>query len=59
MRLSSRHCNIRKEEKEPGLFVIILQDTSTNGTFVGGEKVGKGNEVELTNGAEIFLLREQ
>lgn len=59
IRLSSKHCNITKVEKEPGLFSIVLQDTSTNGTFVGGEKVGKGNSVELTNGAEIFLLREQ
>jgi E3 ubiquitin-protein ligase CHFR len=36
--------------------VIELEDLSTNGTFVNGTKVGKGNRQALRNGDEISLL---
>ncbi len=34
---------------------IFLMDTSSNGTFVNGEKVGKGNKQVLNNNDEIAL----
>lgn len=34
----------------------MLEDTSVNGTYVGGVLVGKGNKVILKNGDEITLV---
>ncbi|GAA5970663.1 hypothetical protein JCM11641_007392 [Rhodosporidiobolus odoratus] len=35
--------------------LVRLYDTSTNGTFVGGNKVGKGNVTILENGVSILF----
>lgn len=35
-----------------------LTDTSTNGTFLGDHKIGKGNDIIVKNGDEIFLLHK-
>ena len=35
---------------------VMLYDMSTNGTFVDGHEVGKGNEVELQAGSMITFL---
>lgn len=37
---------------------VILEDNSTNGTFVNGDKIGKGNCKIIRNGDEIHLLKE-
>ena len=34
---------------------VFLYDTSSNGTFVNGEKVGKGNKQVLNNNDEVAL----
>ncbi|KAJ1965885.1 serine/threonine protein kinase [Dipsacomyces acuminosporus] len=38
---------------------VYLEDTSTNGTYVNGKKVGKNASVELQDGDEIQLVRYQ
>lgn len=46
-----------KKINADGEMKIIVEDLSSNGTFVNGELVGKGKHVELKNGDEIMLLR--
>ncbi len=38
-------------------YKITLTDMSMNGTFVNGEKIGKGKKRVLTNGDKICLVR--
>lgn len=33
----------------------MVQDTSTNGTFIDGERIGKGNTKELKVGQQLGL----
>jgi pSer/pThr/pTyr-binding forkhead associated (FHA) protein len=49
IRLSGKHCIIMKKEQVDGSLIVIVEDTSTNGTFVNGEKV--------SNCGIIFLIR--
>lgn len=49
---SSLHFKIIRDPKQN---IVYLQDFSTNGTFVNGEKVGKNNQHVLENNAEIAL----
>ncbi|XP_062571619.1 serine/threonine-protein kinase Chk2-like [Saccostrea cucullata] len=51
---SKVHFKLTKQQTSAGVFVF-LEDTSSNGTFVNGEKVGKGNKQVLTNNDEIAL----
>ena len=37
---------------------VRLKDLSTNGTFLGDHLVGKGNEVLIKTGDEIFILHK-
>lgn len=36
----------------------MLEDLSTNGTFINGEKVGKGKKQALKNNCEISISRK-
>ncbi|MEE4247160.1 MAG: FHA domain-containing protein [Kangiellaceae bacterium] len=61
VRTSNFHCALHisgGSESESG-FTVELEDTSSNGTFVNGEKVGRGNRRTLASGDEITLLRHQ
>ncbi|XP_013386116.1 serine/threonine-protein kinase Chk2 [Lingula anatina] len=51
---SSIHFKIFRQQTSTGVF-IFLEDTSSNGTFVNGSKVGKGNKQVLSNNDEIAL----
>lgn len=51
---SKVHFKLIKQTTSTGEFVF-LEDTSSNGTFVNGEKVGKGNKQALMNNDEIAL----
>ncbi|KAJ2233097.1 serine/threonine protein kinase [Coemansia sp. RSA 1286] len=72
--ISNRHCLIYRVEGENvfgshdgsssgsehgGVGKVYLEDTSTNGTFVNGQRVGKDASVELRDGDEIQLVRYQ
>ncbi|OWF56645.1 Serine/threonine-protein kinase Chk2 [Mizuhopecten yessoensis] len=46
--------NILNQKTSTGVH-IFLEDTSGNGTFINGEKVGKGNKQVLANNDEVSL----
>jgi hypothetical protein len=54
-KISGRHAKIFLSEEEDGEGVVRLEDLSTNGTFVRGVKIGKGNVTILTPGDEIIF----
>lgn len=35
---------------------MLLEDLSTNGTYVNAKKVGKGNRVVLPHASEVMLI---
>ena len=43
-----------QEKKNNSVFVFI-EDFSSNGTFLNGEKIGKGNKSVMKNNDEIAL----
>ncbi|XP_064620238.1 serine/threonine-protein kinase Chk2-like [Lineus longissimus] len=51
---SKVHFQLTREKTSTGVYVF-LEDLSSNGTFVNGEKVGKGNKQVLNNNDEIAL----
>ncbi|KAI9501901.1 kinase-like domain-containing protein, partial [Coemansia spiralis] len=62
--ISNRHCLIYRVESEylgssQGGSRVYLEDTSTNGTYVNGKRVGKNASIELCDGDEIQLVRYQ
>eukprot|EP01133_Synstelium_polycarpum_P003627 gene3627-4156_t len=59
MNISGKHCTIKKEGDNfdgSGPVIAFLYDQSTNGTYVDGIKVGKGNRFLLSTGQEIALV---
>lgn len=54
LQISKRHFRIYKEEKDIHSLSFI-EDLSSNGTFINGQKVGKGNKRLLKNNDEISL----
>ncbi|CAD8171487.1 unnamed protein product [Paramecium pentaurelia] len=54
-RLSGLHCKIKWDSVNN---IAQLLDLSTNGTFIGDQKIGKNNEIMLKNGDEIYLLHK-
>ena len=53
--ISGVHCIISPHTQEKGCFVVV--DKSTNGTFVDGQRVGKGKSTVVPTGTEIAVLR--
>ncbi|KAL5017606.1 hypothetical protein ScPMuIL_007195 [Solemya velum] len=51
---SKVHFKLIRQKTSTGMHVF-LEDTSSNGTFINGEKVGKGNRQVLANNDEIAL----
>lgn len=51
---SKVHFKIVRQSTSTGIHVF-LEDTSSNGTFINGEKVGKGNRQVLANNDEIAV----
>ncbi|GFS09821.1 serine/threonine-protein kinase Chk2 [Elysia marginata] len=51
---SKVHFKLIRKETKTGVH-IFLEDTSSNGTFINGEKVGKGKKQVLNNNDEIAL----
>lgn len=48
--ISGKHCRIHKEDG-----VIFVEDFSSNGTFINGQKVGKGQKNTIRDGDELTL----
>ena len=55
--ISNRHCLIFSENKGGGT-IAVLEDLSSNGTFVNEALVGRNRRRELQEGDEIHLLDE-
>ncbi|KAL1998651.1 hypothetical protein VTN02DRAFT_5804 [Thermoascus thermophilus] len=55
--ISNRHCLIFSENKKGGM-VAILEDLSSNGTFVNEALVGRNKHRELEDGDEVTILDE-
>ena len=55
--ISNRHCLIYNENKQGGS-VAILEDLSSNGTFINDAVVGRNKRRELEDGDEITVLDE-
>jgi serine/threonine-protein kinase Chk2 len=55
--ISNRHCLIFNESKK-GHIVAILEDLSSNGTFVNEALVGRNKQRELEDGDEVTILDE-
>jgi len=55
-KFSGKHCAIRREKAEGDKWKYLVEDLSTNGTFVNGSKIGKGNKKEVHSGDQIALL---
>lgn len=53
MKISNSHCEIRWDGRTVEEAVVVLLDKSTNGTFVNGEKVGRGATRLLKSGNEL------
>jgi len=53
--ISGKHCRIFRESND-GL--VFLEDLSSNGTWLNGDKIGKNHSLLLTNGAEITLIQK-
>lgn len=53
-KLSAKHCEFKVD---PVTLRVSLRDTSTNGTFVNGTRVAKGEVVELQSGDKVSLTR--
>ncbi|CAD8085955.1 unnamed protein product [Paramecium sonneborni] len=54
-RLSGTHCKLKWDSINN---ITQLQDLSTNGTFIGDQKIGKNNEILVKNGDEIYILHK-
>lgn len=52
VRLSGIHCKIYKDADNN----CWIEDLSTNGTFIGDDKLGKGKKKKLESGDKIYLL---
>ncbi|KAJ4459574.1 putative Serine/threonine-protein kinase Chk2 [Paratrimastix pyriformis] len=61
MRISSKHCQlILEQDGSPGSQVFIRDlswSDGSNGTFVNGKKLGRGNQTMLYNGDQVSLLK--
>jgi len=56
-RLSQKHCRIFQEKDKEGNTTIMVQDLSSNGTYLNEKKIGKNLSAKLENFDQIFLLR--
>ncbi|KIY67911.1 Pkinase-domain-containing protein [Cylindrobasidium torrendii FP15055 ss-10] len=52
-KISNKHCTITWDGELSSSASVIVQDMSTNGTFVNGDRIGKGKQRLLRQGDEI------
>ncbi|KAK7677517.1 hypothetical protein QCA50_019523 [Cerrena zonata] len=53
LKISNKHCEIKWDGNDSRKAIITVADYSSNGTFINGEKLGKGRHGVLKEGAEI------
>ena len=52
--LSRVQCGIKRIRDMTADYQTILEDYSSNGTFVNGKKIGKGKNKLLTHGDKVY-----
>ncbi|KAF7376629.1 Pkinase-domain-containing protein [Mycena sanguinolenta] len=52
-KISNRHAIIRWNGLENASAIVTIEDMSSNGTFIDGEKIGKGQQRLLKDGNEV------
>eukprot|EP00051_Salpingoeca_urceolata_P006284 m.83313 g.83313 ORF g.83313 m.83313 type:complete len:484 (+) comp14762_c0_seq2:55-1506(+) len=63
--ISNRHCTIAREkplgcsQEDDSDLAVFLTDTSSNGTYVNNERVGKGNRIALKHGNIVSLTQKK
>lgn len=64
--ISNRHCVITRErplecasQYESGEYVVFVQDTSSNGTFVNGKRIGNGKRIAIKHGDHIAVTQKR
>ena len=55
--VSNRHCLVSNESRD-GDAVAVLEDLSSNGTFVNDQILGRNKRRELQDGDEVTILDE-
>ncbi|KAL8949319.1 MAG: hypothetical protein Q9222_004558 [Ikaeria aurantiellina] len=55
--ISNRHCIVFNENKK-GTLIAVLEDLSSNGTFVNENMIGRNKRHELEDGDQISILDE-
>ncbi|XP_065226984.1 ovarian-specific serine/threonine-protein kinase Lok-like [Planococcus citri] len=53
--ISSVHFRVKREEPKNGVFVILITDLSSNGTFINGKCIGRHQSLVLTNNDNIGI----
>jgi len=53
--ISGQHCKL-SVEIDVHAKIVFLEDLSSNGTWLNGNRVGKGNRMVIRNGDEVTLL---
>ncbi|KAG8901876.1 hypothetical protein FRC01_009723, partial [Tulasnella sp. 417] len=54
-KISSRHCELRLVYNPNNTTTVTVVDTSTNGTYVNGVRLGRGRHSMLNHGDELSL----
>ncbi|KAJ5068205.1 serine/threonine-protein kinase fhke-related [Anaeramoeba ignava] len=58
-KMSGVHCSIQRVKNESNdltPYNVVIKDLSANGTFINGQRLGKGNEKELLHSYEISFV---
>ena len=53
--ISSKHLSVAQRADAHGRPQVYVEDSSTNGTWLNGDRLSKGERVTLADGAEIQL----
>ncbi|EFA83771.1 protein kinase 1 [Heterostelium album PN500] len=56
--VSGKHAKIHRDPTAKQN-IVFLEDTSTNGTFINKELIGKGSKILVSNGCEISIIPKQ
>jgi len=55
MHISSKHLSVIQRVSPEGLREVVVEDSSSNGTWIDAERLEKGIPIRLLNGSEIVL----
>jgi len=59
MHISSKHLQVSQRISPEGLREVVVEDSSSNGTWIDGERLERGVPVRLLHGSEIAFPSEE